>query len=66
MNRAARIGALLALVLLVCVAAVVLDQRGAFGDRAAVPTQGSPGQTAPAQGGSGGGSGSDPGYGDLK
>lgn len=59
MNRAARIGALLAVILLVCVAAVVLDQRGAFGDRAAGPAQGAPGQTAPAQG-------SDPGYGDLK
>ena len=62
MNRAARIGALLAVILLVCVAAVVLDQRGAFGDRAAVPAQGAPGQTAPAQGGPGG----EPGYGDLK
>lgn len=66
MNRAARIGALLALVLLVCVAAVVLDQRGAFGGQGRVPAQGSPGQTAPAQSGSGGGSGGDPGYGDLK
>ena len=62
MNRAARIGALLAVILLACVAAVVLDQRGAFGDRAAVPAQGAPGQTAPAQGGPGG----EPGYGDLK
>lgn len=62
MNRAARIGALLVVILLGCVAAVVLDQSGVFGDRAAGPTQGPPGQTAPAQGSSGG----DPGYGDLK
>lgn len=60
MNRAARIGALLVVILLGCVAAVVLDQSGVFGDRAAGPTQGPPGQTT--QGGSGG----DPGYGDLK
>lgn len=60
MSRVRLLRALLVLILLACVAVVLLDQRGAFGDAAQTP--GSPSQalptTPPASG--------EPGYGDLK
>ncbi|GAA5514240.1 hypothetical protein Dcar01_02995 [Deinococcus carri] len=60
MSRVRVLAALLGLILLACIAVVLLDQRGAFGDAAQTPSgpsQGLP-NTPPVSG--------EPGYGDLK